>query len=282
VRAWLVDPATGMAPAMNFGAAMPGGSHAAAGRPEGVIEALPLVEVAQAIPFLAAGESQTAPLSEADMSAVHGWFSAYLGWLTAPQDSGPRLAVQARDRKDHHGSSWLLQATACALLTATGGGPRSEDHPVLPLRQRFKMTTLRAQISPDGTFPHELTSDNPYRNSLFNLDMLAVICELLSTRFENLWEYELSDGPSMRAAMAYHFPYIQGRGRWPYLADASHFADLPGRRPGLLLAARAYNRPEYAALWKMLPPDPGDAEILRTIPIHQPLLWVRQTAHAAG
>ena len=30
------------------------------------------------------------------------------------------------------------------------------------------------------------------------------------------------------------------------------------------------------ALWKTLPPDPAEPVILRTLPIHQPLLWVRQ------
>jgi hypothetical protein len=43
-----------------------------------------------------------------------------------------------------------------------------------------------------------------------------------------------------------------------------------------LFAARAYQRPEYAALWKTLPPDPPTPDVLRTLPIHQPLLWVRE------
>jgi hypothetical protein len=60
-----------------------------------------------------------------------------------------------------------------------------------------------------------------------------------------------------------------------------HFDQLPARRDSLLLTARAYQRPEYAALWKALPPDPAEPGILRTLPIHQPLLWVRQPPRAA-
>ena len=124
--------------------------------------------------------------------------------------------------------------------------------------------------------PRELTSATPYRDSLFNLDMLAAICQLLSTRFESVWEYQLEDGPSMRGAMAYHFGFIAERDKWPYRADNSHFQELPGRRSCLLFAARAYQRPEYAALWKALRPDGASLDVERTIPIHQPLLWVKQ------
>ncbi len=278
LRAWFIDPATRMSPSLEYGAVVINSkSSETAGRPEGIVETIPLAEVAQAIPFLAASPA----LSAADAQAIHTWFAAYLHWLTEPQDSGPRLAAQARDRKDHHASSWLLQAAAYARLTAAPGAPSSENSMATELRHRFRTVTLRAQILANGTFPHELTTPNPYRNSLFNLDLLAAVCELLSTRFDSVWDYELQDGPGMRSVVAFHFPFIESRNKWPYLADIDHFKELPGRRPSLLFAARAYSRPEYAALWKTLPPDPADLDILRTIPIHQPLLWVRQPPRPA-
>ncbi len=85
----------------------------------------------------------------------------------------------------------------------------------------------------------------------------------------------------MRAAIAYHAPFIADRAKWPYRADADHFTDLPHRRVSLLFAAKAFARPEYAALWKTLPPDSEFPEIARTLPIHQPLLWVRQPPRVA-
>ncbi len=146
--------------------------------------------------------------------------------------------------------------------------------PSLPCATTSRSVTLRAQIVADGTFPHELTTPNPYRNSLFNLDLLAAACDLLSTRFENLWEFQLQDGPGLHVAVARHVPYIENRGAWPYRADARLFNDLPGRRPALLFAARAYGQPEYANLWRSLNPDPSNSAILRTFPIRQPVLWV--------
>src|SRR6202000_1940986 len=117
---------------------------------------------------------------------------------------------------------------------------------------------------------HELTTENPYRNSLFNLDMMAGVCVLLSTRVESVWGYDLAGGPGMRSAVVRHYPYIRERGKWPYPADVAHFNDLPVRPPSLLFAARAYNRPEYADLWRTLAPDTTVSELQRTFPIRRP------------
>jgi hypothetical protein len=279
LHAWFVDPATRMTPRLDYGQVVRGQSAAgqsASGSYAGILETLPLVEVAQSIPFLASA------LSPSSLLALHSWFADYLRWLTEEQDSGPRLPALARDRKDHHGTSWLLQASAYTLLTTPqGDAPKAETSALDDLRHRYRTVTLRAQIAEDGSFPNELTSSAPYRDSLFNLDMMAAVCQLLSTRFESVWEVELNDGPGMRSAIAYHFPFIADRSLWPFRADAQHFNQLPARRVSLLLTARAYQRPEYAALWKTLPPDPAEPDILRTLPIHQPLLWVRQPPQAA-
>ena len=192
------------------------------------------------------------------------WFAEYFEWLNTS-----RLAGLARDTKSHLGTSWLLQAAAIAHLTQN-----TDDAPLTTLRHQYKSSTIRAQIVADGTFSHELTTPNPYRNTLFNLDMMAGICVLLSTRFESVWEYELQDGPGMRTVIARLYPYILDRGTWPYRADAQYFTALPFRRPSLLFAARAYDRPEYASLWKTLNPDPTVPELQQTFPIRQPLLWV--------
>jgi Alginate lyase len=279
LRAWFVDPEHRMNPSLLYAQLIPGDP---ASRFEGILETVQLAEVTQAISFLARNESLSAP----DLTAIYAWFAAYLEWLGTA-----RAALLARDQRDHHGSSWLLQAAAYARLAPqpTGGtrkapppasaqlqAPPNEIIGLTQLRHQFRTVTLRAQMVANGSFPREIASPLPYRNSLFNLDMLAGICDLLSTRFESAWEYELQDGPGMRVAIAHHFPYIANRGSWPYRADSNHFTALPLRQPSLLLAGRAYSRPEYVELWKTLPPDPTDPVLLRTFPIRQPLLWVRR------
>ena len=259
LKAWFVEPATSMAPNFSLAQVVP---PAKAGRPEGIIEAVHLAEVAQSLAFLMGSEA----FPEGDAAAVKKWFGDYFDWLNTA-----RVAGLARDSKNHNATSWLLQAAAIAHIN------QEDDRPLTALRHQYKSSTIRAQIVSDGLFPHELTMENPYRNSLFNLDMMAGVCLLLTTRFESVWDYDLQDGPGMRSAIAKHFPYIASRGKWPYPADNTHFNDLPVRPPSLLFAARAYNRPEYADLWKTLKADPAVPELQQTFPIRQPLLWITRS-----
>ncbi len=244
LQAWLLDPETRLPTTPAYAAF------------EGVTDRSALAEVAVALPFLSLDPGQLAKLKL--------WFAEYLEWLTTN-----RTALLARDAKNHHGSSWLLQTAAFARLAGN-------DMLVTELRHRFKTVTLRAQIEATGFFPHELPTQNPFRDSLFNLDLLAGACVLMTTRFESPWDYELQDGPGMRAAIARFTPYIANRAKWPYPADLTHFKLLPGRRPALVFAGRAYQQADYVALWRTLDPDPTDPEILRTFPIRQPLLWLSQ------
>lgn len=265
IRAWFIDPATRMTPSLQFGQRIP---NITKENFEGVLDTVPFAEVARTIRFLKSSEA----LTPEELTALHKWFADYSQWLNESRTGG-----LARDSKDHHGSSWLFQCAAYADANATG--LTSDDAALTALRHRFHTVTLRAQMNATGNFPHEVSSPNPYRSSLFNLDLLTLSCELLSTRFENPWEYELQDGPGMRSAIAYHFPFMLNRSAWPYPADLTHFKELPARRISLLLAGKAYSRPEYTDLWKSLSPLPDTAapELLRTFPVAQPLLWFSRT-----
>ncbi len=211
-----------------------------------------LAEVAGSLAFLT--------LDAAVVDSTKAWFRQYLAFLVGNQEAG-----LARDAKDRNGSSWLLQVAAFSKLLG-------DDAELERARVRYRHAELRAEINADGFFPGDLKSANPFRNSLMNLDMMAGVCVLGSTRFESLWDVELQDGPGMRVAVARHVPYMARPETWPYPADASHFSELPGRRPVLALAARAYAQPEYAALFLKLK-EATDSDLLRSMPIRQPLLW---------
>ena len=262
LRGWFLSPATRMTPSLQFGQRIPG---TAAGRPEGVLETLPLAEVARSVRFLATSGA----LAGEELAGVRKWFAEYAAWMNESRTGG-----LARDMKDQHASSWLFQSAAYA--DANVNGLSSDDATLNQLRHRFKTQTLRAEINATGTFPHVISSPNSYRDCLLNLDLLCLASELLTTRFDNPWEYELQDGPGMRAVIAFHFPHMLHKSTWPYPADLAHFKELPGRRISLLLAGHAYRRPEYVDLWRTLEPLPNTtaAEVLRSFPVTQPLLWV--------
>ena len=78
----------------------------------------------------------------------------------------------------------------------------------------------------------------------------------------------------MAKAMAYLFPYLEDKKKWPKPPDVMYFDQWPVRQPCLLFAGLALDRPEYLALWRKLDGDPKVEEVLRNWPVRQPLLWV--------
>ena len=81
--------------------------------------------------------------------------------------------------------------------------------------------------------------------------------------------YPLDDFLSL-AAHTIPIGYVEA---WMQLAlSLRSSGDVAGAMTALETAIQI--RPEYADLWKTLPPDPTIPELQRTFPIRQPLLWV--------
>ena len=253
LRAWFVDPATRMNPNLEYAQAIIGLNT---GRGIGVIDTLHLVEPARAATRLA----EAGALDGA--SAVQAWFKDYLEWMRT-SDHGK----SERDAKNNHGTCWLLQAAEFARFT---GNEEVRQW----CRDRFRTVLVPEQISPDGSLPRELARTKPYSYSLFDMDVLCDICQSLSDAQENLWAFTTPDGRSVQKMMAFMYPFIKDKSKWPYRHDVEHWDDFPVRQPGLLFSGLAYNQSDYIALWKMLNPDPAVPEVIRNFPVRQPLLWL--------
>lgn len=231
-------------------------------RADGVIRWLPLAEIARATSFLVDTES----FSNESQKGAASVFEGTLQWLNS------KRAERGRDAKNHEGSAWLLLSSALARATR-------DEKQMGENRARFKKPTLRTQIDLSGRFPQEAASSDPLRNTLMNFDLLCGCAQVLSTPFENLWEFELVEGLSLRSAASYLYPFLADVRKWPLPADSAHFRDVPLRRPGLLLAGRAYHRPEYVSLFASLPVVAVPEAIGYSVPIRQPLLWTTKAPH---
>jgi hypothetical protein len=231
------------------------------GRGTGVIDTLHLIEVSRAARHLEKAKVMTV----AESAAVRDWFAQYLNWMQTSKNGKEEEAA-----KNNHGACWVAQAAAFAAFTG------NQDAMAL-CRERFKNNLMPDQLAPNGSFPLELARTKPYSYSLFDLDVLAIVCEIASAPGDspdNLWQFKLPDGDRYKKAVDFMFPFIQDKSKWPYAHDVEYFDDLPNRQPSLLFAGLAYREPKYIALWRTLPPDPKTAEIIRNFPVRQPLLWV--------
>ena len=252
-RAWFMSPRTRMTPALRYAQAIQG---RVTGRGIGIIDTIHLVEVARALERLD-GARDWAP---EDAAQTRRWFADYLEWMTTDQ-----YGKDERDTTNNHATCWVMQVAAFAKYT--GNRALMQD-----CRTRYK-TVLLQQMAPDGSFPRELGRTKPYGYSLFNLEAMATICQILSIPEDDLWTFELPDGRGMRKAMAYMAPYIRNKKSWPKPPDVMYDAHWPMRQSSLLFAGVALKQPDYLDLWSTLPADSDVEEIVRNFFIRQPLLW---------
>lgn len=253
--AWFVSGETRMNPHLLYAQAIKGRFT---GRGIGIIDTIHLIEVAQSILVL----SDAGVFSPQELTEIKQWFREYLQWLTTHQYGKDEM-----NAKNNHGTCWTMQTAMFAKLVG--------DEKIMDLcRNRFKEKLLPEQMAADGGFPLELKITKPYNYSLFNLDAMAAICQILSTEKDNLWKFTLPDGRQMKKAVEFMYPYIADKSTWNFPPDVMFYEYYPVRQPSLLFGGIAYNETKYIELWKTLNADPVNEEVIRNFPIRQPILWI--------
>jgi len=255
LKAWFSDPETRMNPNLMYAQAIMG---RVTGRGIGIIDTLHLSEVARAIQILEA----LGYFKGSDLVAVKEWFSRYLEWMTSHE-----YGIAERDNGNNHSTCWALQVAAFASLV-------NEQELLTYCREMYKETLLPMQMAEDGGFPRELDRTKPYGYSLFNLEAMAMVVQILSTPEENLWEFTLEDGRNIEKGIDFMFPYMVDKSTWFKDPDVMYHDQWPVRHPFLLFGGLSLHRPEYIELWKTLDPDPQVEEVIRNFPIRQPVLWL--------
>ena len=255
LRAWFINEDTRMNPNLQYAQAIRG---VTTGRSIGVIDTIHLVEVARAIEVLKNSRS----LSASDLTGIKKWFADYLEWMTTSKNG-----LEEREAKNNHGTCWILQVAAFAHLTGN-------NDLLKYCRDRFKTVIVPNQIANDGSFPQELRRTKPYGYSLFNLEAMTTVAQILSTPADDLWQFKTPDGRGIGLAMQFMYPFIRDKKSWPKAVDVMYFDQWPMRQSSLLFAGIAFKRPEYIETWKKLPADSNVEEVIRNFFIRQPVLWV--------
>lgn len=256
LRVFFLDPKTRMNPNLQYAQAVPGRSP---GRSWGIIDGLHLVEIPPAITAL-----QTSPAFPPEVLAgLKQWFREMTDWMMTSENGRTEGAA-----KNNHSVAYFVQIAAFARFT--GDTDRLGE-----CRRQFKEVFVPNQMAVDGSFPLELKRTKPYGYSIFQVDNLATLCQVLSTPADNLWEFKLADGRGIGVAMEFLFPYLADKSKWPHAPDVQAWEAWPARQPCLLFAGLALDKPDYLQLWRKLPADPVNAEVRRNIAITQPILWLQ-------
>ena len=255
VKAWFIDPETMMNPNLLYAQAIKGVTP---GRGIGIIDTIHLIEVSQSL--LRLHEAGVLPQDVYEESRK--WFADHLNWLTTHKNG-----VDEMNAKNNHGTCWALQAASFAQYAG-------RKDIVDLCKDRYKNIFLPTQMATDGSFPQELARTKPYGYSLFNLDAMAGLCQILSTKEEDLWDYTTPDGKNMRKAIEFILPYIKDKSTWPYAHDEMYWDEWPVAHPTLIFAWARYKDDSYYEAWLPFDHFPTNEEVVRNLALRNPVIWL--------
>lgn len=253
-KAWFVDTTTLMNPSLLYAQAIKG---KVTGRGIGIIDTIHLMEVVQGLLVM----ENSSAADKALYVAIRKWFADYLTWLTTHQYGKDEMNAE-----NNHGTCWVMQVASFAKFT----GNRDL---ISFCRERYKTVLLPSQMAEDGSFPRELKRTKPYGYSLFNLDAMTMVCQILSDNKEDLWQYKTSDGRSIEKGIRFLFPYVQDKSRWPFSKDVMYWDNWPVAHPFLVFGAQAHHEKTWMETWKKLDRDPQVDEVIRNLPVRNPVIW---------
>ncbi len=255
LKAWFIDPMTLMNPNLQYSQAVKG---LFTGRNYGIIDTIHLMEVAQGVIVM----ENSAAFDKATADGIKQWFSKYILWLNTT-----KMGLDEKNTKNNHSTCWAMQVASFAKLC--------NDQPMLDsLRVRYETVLLPNQMGTDGSFPLETARTKPYGYSIFNLDAMVMMCQILSTPNSNLWNFETADGKSIKKGIKYLYPFIADKNKWAFPPDVMYWNDWPVAQPFLFFGANAYNEKNWFETWKNLDHQPTVEEVIRNLPIRHPLIWL--------
>jgi hypothetical protein len=255
LAAWFISDETRMNPSLLYAQAIKG---RVSGRGIGIIDMIQLVEVAQSVIVL----ERKSAISTAELKAIKSWFADYLEWIiTHP------YGIDERDTKNNHATCWVMQVAAFAKLT--------DNQQLLKYcSSRFREVLLPNQLAEDGSFPLEMERTKPYGYALFNLDAMTTICQILSFENTSLWDFTTPDGKNIRSAIEFMHPFVEDKATWKLPPDVMYYDEWPVAHPFLLFGSTQFKSKDWFKTWVRLEHFPETQEVIRNLPIRNPLIWV--------
>lgn len=255
IRAWFINDETKMNPNLLYAQAIKG---ITIGRGIGIIDTIHLIEIVQSLLQM----EKYGLLPDEDMKGTKKWFSEYLTWITTHP-----YGIAEMNAQNNHGTCWVMQASIFAKYTG--------NKDVLKFcSDRYKTVLLPDQMAADGSFPRELQRTKPYAYSLFNLDAMATVCQILSTEEDDLWTYTTPDGKNIQKGIDFMFPFVMNKSSWPYQPDVMYWDEWPVAQPFLLFASMGLKNQAYLEIWKTLEHFPVNDEVIRNLPVRNPIIWL--------
>ena len=195
VNVWFINPNTRMNPDLDHAQVIRGIDE---GRASGVIDGRFFIRAIQGMDFL----EQTGTWNPKERAAVARWFQEYLHWLTHSKNG-----LDEKESGNSHASWWVAQAAAVASFVGDADAANAAF-------SFYRDSVLPRQIRRDGSAPREETGARSLWYSAFNLEALALVCQIAGERGVNLWQTRSREGATLSSVVDYLAPYLADPRRW--------------------------------------------------------------------
>jgi hypothetical protein len=95
----------------------------------------------------------------------------------------------------------------------------------------------------------------------------------LSDSQDDLWQYR-TDSQSIRKGIAYLYPFVENKTLWPLEPDVMYWDEWPVAHPFLVFGSLRFKNKNWFNTWKNLDHAPVNEEVIRNLPIRNPLIWM--------
>lgn len=102
---------------------------------------------------------------------------------------------------------------------------------------------------------------------------MTTIAHVLSDTNENLWDFKLEDERKLKDAVDFMLSFIKDKSSWKQPKDVMYWEDWPMAQPSLIFANKKYQNEEYFENWKRFEHFPMVGEVIRNLPVRNPLIW---------
>lgn len=197
IKLWLIDSNTKMNPHLNFAQGVPGKST---GRPFGIIEWEKISNIITSIELLTHSNS----VHQTFIQQANSWLTEYLNWLLTS-----KIGMQEAATKNNHANWYDYQVLG--LMIHLG-----QTEQAIHYSQTLKHKRINSQINADGAQPYELARTKSINYSSMNLMAFLKVAELADKLGVDLLNHQGPEGQSIKLAVEYLLPYVQGKKEWQY------------------------------------------------------------------
>lgn len=229
LETWFINRATKMNPNLNYAQGIPGRTE---GRGIGIIDWSGINRLISPIQILEAG----GVLKGENKNKLYQWFTDYLNWLLTSKNG-----IDEDDYFNNHGTWYDVQVVGIELML----GQKNKAKKRL---EQVKTKRIATQIEPDGSQPHELARTKSLGYSTMNLRGYMHLAIMGKKNGVDLWDFETSDGRSIRKAYQFLLPYAQGKKTWAHQQLGSMEHATEALKANYLMAASETGNVEYQAV----------------------------------